>query len=224
MSNESLFIICTLANILFVLFSARGGRSWLFGSIAINFVLANIFGSKLITIFGLTIGAGNMFYASIFLATHFIFERYGKHEALKTIWYGVGFMVFFTIMAQGAVKFAGFSTDDVLSDAMITLFSFLPRVVLGSILAYIFAQYLNIVMYDWIGKMTRGKFLWLRTNGANIVSQCLDSAIFFSIAFFDLPGPILVQVIFAGVSIKVLVIAMGTPFLYIDNYFKQQHE
>ena len=109
-----------------------------------------------------------------------------------------------------------------INSASATLFSFSPRVIIASILAYIFAQYVNIFIYEWLKARTGEKFLWLRSNGANIVSQLVDSLLFFSIAFFDLPGPLLVQTILVGWFLKTLVVSMGTPFLYIDAYLERK--
>lgn len=221
MSNEYLFILCALADILFVFFSARRGLEWLLGTVATNLILIGIFGSKLVEIFGFTTNAGNIFYACVFLATHFILERYGKHAAFKTISVGVSFALFFIIMAQFAVHFAGVSDSKLTNDCIQTLFSFSVRVSFASIVAYVFSQYVNISLFEWLKIKTHGKFLWLRMNGANIVGQLVDSLLFFSIAFFDLPGPILIQAILAGWLVKTVVVLLGTPFVYLDRLFKK---
>jgi uncharacterized integral membrane protein (TIGR00697 family) len=222
MSNESLFIVSALIDILFVLVAARCGKNWLFGTIIINLVIIGIFGAKLITVFGLVTNAGNVFYACVFFATHFLLERYGKREGLKTILLGTSFVLFFVVMSQFATKFIGLPLSDSTNDAILTLFAFSIRITSASILAYIFAQYVNIFFYEWIKKKTQSKYLWLRSNGANIVAQLVDSLLFFSIAFFDLPGPLLVQTILVGWLIKSLVVFIGTPFLYVDRYLEHK--
>ena len=220
--NEAIFVLSALADILFVYFAARRGMEWLFGTIIINLTLVGIFGAKLIVVFGLTTNAGNVFYACVFLATHFLLERYGKEIGKKTIWYGASFILFFVILSQCAVHLLGASQSDAANAAVTTLFSFSLRVTLASILAYVFAQYVNIFVYEWLKTKTNGTLLWLRSNGANVVSQLVDSLLFFSIAFFDLPGPLLVQAILVGWLVKTLVVSMGTPFLYIDAYLERK--
>lgn len=222
MSNELIFIFSALADILFILFAARLGVDWLLGTVAVNLILIGIFGLKLITVLGLTTNAGNVFYACVFLATHFILERYGKRVGIKTIWYGVCFFLFFTVLSQFAARFSGLPLTDTANGAILTIFSFSLRVTFASILAYVFAQYANIVIYEWLRVWTKGRFLWLRINGANIISQLVDSLIFFTIAFFDLPGPLLVQAILVGWLVKIAVVSIGTPFLYIDKYLERK--
>ena len=187
---------------------------------AVNIFIITIFGAKLVTVFGLTTNAGNVFYACVFLGTHFFIERYGKQAALNSIWLVVSFTLFFVALTQLAVHYIGNPASDNVNNAVSTLFSFSLRVTAGSIIAFIFAQFANISVYDWINTKTKGKFLWLRSNGANILSQLIDSILFFSIVFFDLPGQLLIQAILAGWLIKSLVVLIGTPFLYLDQKYK----
>ncbi len=222
MSNELLFLLATLVEVIVVFVAARLGREWLLGTIAVNLILIGIFGAKLISVFGLVTNVGNVFYACVFLATHFLIERHGKNVAWQTIWFGAGFVVFFTVVSQFAVNYNGSSLSDAINDASATLFSFSPRVIIASILAYAFAQYINISVFSWIRGKTNGKLLWLRSNSANIISQFIDSCLFFSIAFFSLPGPLLVQAILIGWFLKSLVVLVGTPFLYIDAYLERK--
>ncbi|MDO8495955.1 MAG: queuosine precursor transporter [bacterium] len=222
MSNEVIFILSAVANILFILFAARRGVEWLLATIPVNLILIAIFGAKLITVFGFITNAGNVFYACVFLATHFLIERHGKRAGLKTIWYGACLVLFFVLMSNFATQSIGLPLSDRVNSAILTLFSFSLRITFASIIAYVFAQCVNILVYEWLKEKTHEKFLWLRSNGANVIAQLVDSLLFFSIAFFDLPGPLLVQAILAGWFIKILVVAIGTPFLYFDAYLERK--
>lgn len=222
MSNELLLLFCALVDIVFLCIASRMGRDWLFGYIGINLILIGVFGAKLIPLFGFVTNVGNVFYACVFLATHFLIERHGKNMAWQTIWFGIGSVIFFTVMSQFTIYYHGSSLSDAINNASATLFSFSPRIVLASILAYAFAQYVNIAVFSWIRGRTNGKFLWLRSNGANIIGQLVDSMLFFSIAFIDLSGPLLLQAILTGWLLKSLVVLGGTPFLYLDAYLERR--
>jgi uncharacterized integral membrane protein (TIGR00697 family) len=216
MTNELLFFLSALIDICFVFFAARKGVDWLFGSIIANLFLVGIFGAKLLIIFGYATNAGNVFYACVFLATHFLLELYGSKVAKKTIFYGLIFTVFFLIMSQFTFQFSGIKTSESVNNAIYTLFVFSPRIFFASVMAYIFAQNINIFLFEWLKTQTKGKTLWLRSNAANILGQLVDSLIFFSIAFFDSPGQLLVSTIMAGWLVKVLVGFLATPFLYLS--------
>jgi uncharacterized integral membrane protein (TIGR00697 family) len=222
MSNELLLILLTLVNVASIFFAARRGVNWLFGTIILNLILSNIFGAKLITVFGFVANIGNVFYASVFLATYFLIERYGRSVGVISIQLGLFFTIFFVMISQLVLLSSGFDQNLEVNNAISTLFTFSPRVFLGSVIGYAFAQYVNISIYEWIRIRTKGKFLWLRSNVANIISQIIDSILFFSIAFPDLPGNLLVQAIFVGWLVKTMVVLLGTSFLYTDNYLNRK--
>jgi uncharacterized integral membrane protein (TIGR00697 family) len=217
MMNEELFVLSALVDLGFVAFAAWRGREWLFATIATNLILISIFGAKLVTVFGLLTNVGNVFYACVFLATHFLLEQHGEREGTRAIWFGAGFIGLFFILSQLAARFVGSPLSDSTNTALVTLFESTLRVTLASILAYLFAQKVNTRLYLWIAQQTGGRYLWLRSNGANIIAQLVDSILFFSIAFIDLSGPLLVQSILAGWFIKSLVVFLGTPFFYLER-------
>ena len=222
MSNELLFIISIFADIFFISLVARRGVDWLFGTIILNLVLIAIFGAKLISVFDLTTNAGNVFYACVFFATYLILERQGKKGGLRIIWMGSGFIIFFALLSQLSTQLHGLSLSSSANEALAALFSFSLRITFASVLAYVFAQYVNVSIYEWLKARVIGKSLWVRSNVANIVSQLVDSLLFFTIAFPELPGPLLVQTILVGWLVKAVIVSLGTPMLYLDAYLERK--
>lgn len=214
MTNELLILIMTVTAVGTVWLAARNGLSWLLSTIVLNLLLAGIFGFKLISFFGLTIDASGVFYAAVFLATHFIIEQSGKKEGFKTIWYGALAVLFFVATSKMIVLLVGLPVNDVANQALQVIFNPSVRVTLASILSYIFAQYINVAIFSSLKEKTKNKYLWLRSVSANVVAQLADSILFFSIAFFDLSGPALVRAIVAGWLLKSIVVLVGSPLLY----------
>lgn len=215
MTNEVVLLLTALCDITFIYIAAYCGRRWLVSSIVVNLLLVGVFGAKLVLVFGFITNAGNVFYACVFLATYFLIEQYGKEVARNTLFLGAASSIAFTVLAQFTLHLSGTVQNEPVSAALTTLFSFAPRIFLASMLAYVFAQYINIEVYDWLRRRTAGKMILLRSVGASAVSQLFDSSLFFSIAFFDLSGSDLLQAIFAGWCIKVLVVIAGSPLLYL---------
>ncbi len=220
--NKILFLSAIIVDITFVFVAARLGRDWLMGIIITNLMLIGVFGVKLVSVLGLVTNVGNAFYACVFLATYFLIERYGRAAGMKTIWFGASFVIIFTVLSQLATRSEGSVLSSEINSTIQTLFSFSPRVFLASILAFVFAQYVNITLYEWVKARTHGKWPWLRGNFANGISQLLDSVLFFTIAFYDLPGLSLVKAILAGWAIKVIVVCIGMPMLSLDQYLQRK--
>ena len=219
MSNEILFIIMSLVSLGFVLLAFRLGRPWLIGLICVNVVLMNIFVVKGIYLFGLAATGGNVLYASIFLATDLLCEHYGKKEAMRAVRIGFFVSIFFLVMSQFILRFIP-ADYDFANDAMKTLFTLTPRIVLGSMIAYLVSQHLDVWIFNKIKEKTGDKMLWLRNNGSTWVSQLVDSIIFTVIAFAGV-YPLFQLIVFTYI-IKIIVAALDTPFIYLSKKIKHE--
>jgi hypothetical protein len=227
MSNELLFIIQTIIGLAFTLVAFSMGRNWLYGYIAVCIVLANIFVTKQITLFGIPATGGNVLYGSIFLATDLLAEHFGKREARQAILLGFGAALFYLIMSQFILKFSPSPDDWGAAEGMATIFDFAPAIVIASLMAYLISQFHDIWAFHWIREKTGGRYLWLRNNGSTWVSQLIDSVVFSILAFLvlpilfsnaeALPFDIVVGIIISTYFLKILVAAIDTPFIYLSH-------
>lgn len=216
MSNEVILLLSALVDLCFVLVAARLGQKWLLASIAVNLILVSMFGAQLISVMGFVTNIGNVFYASVFFATHLLLERVPPKKALNSIRFGAAFVLFFLVMSWLAVNMTSYAGNETFKTAFDSFSIFSPRVVFASLLAYLFAQHVNTIVYSWAKSRTKGKLLWLRSSAGHMVGQGVDSCIFFTIAFLDMPGLVLVQAIVVGWLLKVCVGLLGVPLLYLD--------
>lgn len=227
MSNKLLFIIQTIIGLAFTLVAFSMGRNWLYGYIAVCIVLANIFVTKQITLFGIPATGGNVLYGSIFLATDLLSEHFGKREARQAILLGFGAALFYLIMSQFILKFSPSPDDWGAAEGMATIFDFAPAIVLATLMAYLISQFHDIWAFHWIREKTGGRYLWLRNNGSTWVSQLIDSVVFSILAFLvlpilfpnaeALPFDIVVGIIISTYFLKILVAAIDTPFIYLSH-------
>lgn len=221
MSNEVLFILWTLISITGILAAFRlGGKLALFGMVGVYIVLANIFVTKQITLFGYAATGGNALYGALFLATDLINEHYGRKEAQKAVWFGWASAFLFMVTSQAFLIFTP-SANDFVHDAMKTIFALAPRIVIASLIAYIISQTHDVVAYNMWRKKTAGKHLWLRNNASTAVSQLIDSLLFALVAFWGLfDAKVLFEIVATTYFLKLLVAAMDTPFMYLSYRFR----
>jgi uncharacterized integral membrane protein (TIGR00697 family) len=87
-------------------------------------------------------------------------------------------------------------------------------------IAYLFAQFIDIKLYHYWKKVTQGKHLWLRNNFSTFASQFLDTftVILLLCLFGVLPWDLFLGLVVSGFIFKVLVAAIDTPFLYLSVY------
>ncbi len=173
---------------------------------------ARLFGSNL---FELSVGI--LPYPITFLITDLISEIYGKKKANQVVTAGI-FASFFSIVilliAQAVPAIPASPVDDTTFDKV---FALSPLAVLASMLAYLFAQYIDIRIYHFWKNLTRGKMLWLRNNFSTFASQFIDTftVIVLLCSFGVLPWSLFWGLLVSGLLFKILVAALDTPLLYL---------
>lgn len=198
--------------------------------------LMNIFVVKQFDLFGLSVTGGNVLYGAIFLATDLINEHYGKKVAHQAITAGFAAGIFMLVTTQLTVDFTP-NAFDMAQNSFLTIFSPTYRIVFASILSYLIFQNFDIWFYDFIKKLTKGKFLWLRNNLSTIISQTLDSIFFTAVgllvipAFADnrwligfVPLEAFMDVVMFTVFVKVVIAIFDTPIVYLAKWMKKNQK
>jgi len=216
MPNSLLYVAQILGTLALALLCFRLGRVWLMSYMAMATVMMNLVVIKQMSLFGLDATGGNVLYASLFLATDLLSEHYGPKEARRAV--RIGFLggLFFLVTIQVMLRYTP-TGYDIAQPHMEALFAFLPRIVLGSLLAYLLAQHLDVWLYHRIHALTGGRWLWLRNNGSTWISRAVDTCVFYSVAFWGV-FPIGEAIVFTWL-LKILVAALDTPFLYLGRRF-----
>ena len=101
-------------------------------------------------------------------------------------------------------------------------------IIVGSIVAFLVGQMVDVVIFQKIKRSTGERFLWLRATGSTLVSQFLDSFIVIFIAFYMNPQynwswQMVAAIGLVNYTYKFLVAVLMTPLLYllhgiIDRY------
>ncbi|HCG64275.1 MAG TPA: hypothetical protein DHV69_00880 [Sphaerochaeta sp.] len=215
--NELFWVLMLVLNFIAIMIAFRlWGRTGLFIWIPVSVILANIQVTKTVVLFGLEATLGNIVYATSFLATDILSECFGKKDAAKAV--GIGFfsLVVMTLFMNVALLFQPAASDFV-QESMVTIFGLMPRIALGSLVAYLVSQLHDINAFDyWKRKKPEAKWLWLRNNASTMVSQLIDTLLFTMIAFYGVYGwDILWQIMVTTYLLKWLVSALDTPFMYL---------
>jgi len=96
------------------------------------------------------------------------------------------------------------------------LFSSAPQFVLASVLASLAAQLLDVSVFEWIKRRTGKNGLWIRNNASTMVSQFVDTGIFYSVAFFGMvPLGQIPMLVLGTYIVKITIAAIDTPVVYL---------
>lgn len=208
----------SFAIILFRLF----GRQGLYASIVISLLLANLQGPKLTEIFGMQTSMGVILYSSIYFATDLLSERYGKREATRAVMIGFVVSVIIIVMISISLMYLPATNPETaglaqsMHQATATLFTFTPRFVLGSLLAYLISQRFDVWIFHKIKTKTQGRHLWLRNNASTMVSQAIDTLIYGIVVWWGVVDfATAMQLALAKYLFKVIIALVDTPFIYL---------
>lgn len=193
-----------------------------------SMTLLNVVGlTRFIQLGPLALAVGVLPYPLTFLVTDLISELYGKSRANFVVWVGLFLNLFvISILFLGnwfdsvppesrppwqtlfLAKPIGMATGETISgevDLFHIIYSCSIGSVVASMLAYLLAQFVDVQIFHYIKKKTRGKALWLRNNVSTLCSQWIDSLVVITITF--------------GASLYKGEIAVGAFFtLLLSNY------
>jgi hypothetical protein len=201
------------------------------------------------------LAVGVLPYPLTFLCTDLISEFYGRRRANFVVWVGLilnfwiifilwlgGFlpmqaeMVSYGFDAAGNEVFAPPAPEPIYNEAgefvrfnedwtfyRIQQLAF--GAVIASMIAYMIAQFVDVHLFHFWKRLTKGKHLWLRNNGSTLISQLVDTTAVILITHFyakALPinageaiWPQLLLFIATGYVFKCLVALLDTPLIYL---------
>jgi len=95
------------------------------------------------------------------------------------------------------------------------------QAVAASMIAYLFAQFIDVWLFHFWKGVTRGRHLWLRNNGSTMVSQLVDTVCVVLITFWAaiasgaLPVSQVIALIGGGYTFKLIVALLDTIPFYL---------
>ncbi len=213
--NEALLVLGALIDLGVVYLAYRYGREWVYATIIVNLLLISLFGAKLITVFGYVTNTGNVFYAAAFFAVYLLLGR-SIAEGVRGVWIGALSIAFFVVLVQGIILLDPIPESLEIARALDLLLASATRIAVASVIAFLIAQYVNILFFTFWNEQENGVHWWFRAVVVVMVAQLIDSVIFFSIAFLGtVPTDIAAQSMITGYLIKIAIGFAAVPILYL---------
>lgn len=197
------------------IFKKEGLYVWISGAL----ITANILVAKNINILGLQATLGNILFASTFLATDILSEKYGTKESKKAIKMSILSVILFTVATQFSLLFKP-NELDMVNGSLKNIFALNLRISVSSIVMCYLSNMLDIILFEKIKKKIPDK-LWIRNNIATIASNCLENYLFTIFAFIGIYSLGTIFSIATTTTILEIIIAIcDTPFLYLSKKLK----
>ncbi|RIP34327.1 VUT family protein [Staphylococcus gallinarum] len=216
MFNELFGVLTFIVTfLLLVLMYRLFGKQGLIAWIAIGTIIANIQVLKTVDLFSISATLGNVMFASIYLATDILNDIYGRKVAKRAVWIGFSSTLVMIIVMQMSLHFVP-SSIDMSQHALATIFNVVPRIALGSVIAYIIGQHLDVFIFSMIKKVfSSDKTFIVRAYGSTIISNIIDTALFVAIAFIgSMPNSAVFEIFITTYLLKVISTIFNVPFGY----------
>ncbi len=184
--------------------------------------------------------AGVLLWPVVFIMTDIINEYYGMRGIKFLSYLTVGLISYAFIVIYMAIHLAPNVWWDSISGLSETegesltsmnlafrrIFGQGLWIVVGSIVAFLIGQLLDVIVFHRLRVITKAKMVWLRATGSTLVSQFVDSFVVLIIAFYIGADWELSRVLAIGTVnyiYKFLIAIALTPIIYlahflIDNY------
>ena len=244
--KQNLFIILT------AIFLTNAVLAEMIGNKIFSFEETVGFESGKINLFGFhpafNLTAGVVIWPVVFIFTDITNEYFGKRgvrkmSLLAVVMITYAFFVIWIVSGLSPAEFwlnvnavdANGNPFDV-NYAFNKIFIQSNRIIIGSLVAFLVGQLLDVLVFQKLRKLANGKMIWLRATGSTLVSQLVDSFVVLFLAFYFLAPKEFTwsvsQVLEVGTSnyiYKFFVALTITPIIYmahwvIDRYLGEDAE
>ena len=184
-----------------------------------SLVTCNLIANKFVTVdLGFKVfivSAGILPYPLTFLVTDLISELYGQKKANLVVFSGFVASMFVLLFLWLGGQFNAIPSSIVNDDIYNSVFQNAWRIIAASMIAYLFAQFIDVRIFHFWKRLTNGKHLWLRNNGSTIASQLVDTTLVVIILFVGVwESDQIISAIIDGWLFKMLMAAIDTPIIY----------
>jgi uncharacterized integral membrane protein (TIGR00697 family) len=181
------------------------------------YLTANVMAVKLVDVWGFALfDAGTVTFPLAYMLGDVLTEIWGFRVAKKVIWLTFGCNVVLVCATALGVLLPSPAYLKKTADAYAEVFTYVPRIVLASLLAFLCGELSNAYYMEKIKKWTNGRRLWMHTIGSSAVGYFFDSVLFVFAAFWGtVPPADLLFMTAAQYALKLAAESIcGTPLVY----------
>ena len=160
---------------------------------------------------------GIIAYPVTFLVTDLISELYGQKRANQVVVSGFFASVFTTLLVLISANATAVQWSPIDDITFTKVFGLTGPAFFASMVAYLSAQLIDVRIFHFWIRLTKGKHLWLRNNASTVASQLLDTILVICILFFGVwNSDQIISAIIDGWTFKMLMALIDTPIISVS--------
>ena len=178
-------------------------------------LISNLVAPKICQIGPLTLSGSQLLFPLTYIFGDIFTEVYGYAGSRRAIWHGFLAQALLTVLAIIIVYLPpapGWGNQA----AIETVFGFLPRLVLASLIAFWCGEFANSFVMAKMKIITKGEKLWARTISSTAAGQLVDTILMMVIGFGGtMSWDMIYNLIWSGYLVKVAYEVLATPLTYL---------
>ncbi len=180
-------------------------------------IISNVAATKVVSLGPFGFDGGTLLFPLAYIFGDVLTEVYGYARSRRVIWTG------FVLLALASLTFSLVAALPALDDpgvapfaeAFDLLFGLVPRIVLGSLLAYWAGEFTNSYVLAKMKVWSQGRMFGLRAIGSTLAGEAVDTGVFLLVAFWGVYSPAVVGLMFiSNYVFKVGVEVVFLPVTY----------
>jgi queuosine precursor transporter len=181
--------------------------------------------------YSMIVPVGVIAFPATFLVTDLVSELFGRRKAQLLVWVGFGvncFMLLVMTISYYLPDAVGVSKGLHLFEGV---YGFMIGNTIASMIAYLTAQTIDVRLFHFWKKKTKGKHLWLRNNASTMTSQLVDTTAILGILYFagNLGDSVtgigaLIILILNTYLFKLMAALIDTPLIYASVKLLRRYE
>lgn len=190
------------------------------------YLVANIMAVKVIGIGKfIYFDAGTITFPLAYMLGDVLTEVWGYRTAKRVIWLTFFCNILMVVCTQLGVLLDSPDYLQTTAQAYNTIFTYVPRIVVASLVGFLLGELSNAWFMDKIKQKTKGKRMWVRTIGSSAIAYWFDSLPFVLIAFL---GVVSTRELFLMIMLQYLLkllieVIFGTPLFYATIHFLRKY-
>ena len=182
------------------------------------YLVSNIMAVKVICIAGwFYFDAGTITFPFAYMLGDVLTEIWGYRTAKKIIWLTFVCNIVMVLCTQMGVWLPSPDYLQAEANAYNTMFTYVPRIVIASLMGFLLGELSNAWLMDRIKRMTAGRWLWVRTIASSAIGYLFDTVPFVLIAFLGVVSThdLLMMLLFQYTMKLGIEALFGTPMAYV---------
>ena len=177
-------------------------------------LISNLVGQKICAFGPFRVSGAQLLFPITYIFGDIFTEVYGYGASRRVIW--LGFVASGLMAVMGLITVALPAAPEWHNQqAFATVFEFVPRLVMASLVAYWCGEFANSFTLAKMKLFTEGRYLWTRTVGSTVVGQAVDTIVLMIVAFGGQQNAgLVVRLIISAYLFKVTYEVLATPLTY----------